>query len=112
MGSLRIIFAISVVFAHTGVHALVGARNAVQIFFIISGFLISYVLVESENYKNIKNFYLNRFLRLYPIYFITILFILILYIPLNYKVFSIIELVPIGAKIILILCFLATYSMS
>jgi len=47
----------------------VGARNAVQLFYIISGFLISYVLVERKSYANIRTFYLNRYLRLYPMYF-------------------------------------------
>lgn len=47
----------------------VGGRNAVQLFYIISGFLISYVLVESRTYSSVSTFYINRYLRLYPIYF-------------------------------------------
>jgi peptidoglycan/LPS O-acetylase OafA/YrhL len=49
MGMLRTIFAISVVFVHSYGHVFVGGRNAVQLFYIISGFLISYVLVELKN---------------------------------------------------------------
>jgi peptidoglycan/LPS O-acetylase OafA/YrhL len=46
----------------------VGGRNAVQLFYVISGFLISYVLVEKKAYPNVSTFYINRYLRLYPIY--------------------------------------------
>jgi peptidoglycan/LPS O-acetylase OafA/YrhL len=68
MGSLRTVFAIAVVFAHTGFYMFVGGENAVQIFYMISGFLISFVLTEVKAYPDKKRFYLNRFLRLYPIY--------------------------------------------
>ena len=73
MGSLRTIFAISVVFEHCYGHVFVGGRNAVQLFYFVSGFLISYVLLESKNYSNKRDFYINRFLRLYPIYYVVIL---------------------------------------
>lgn len=69
MGALRTLFAIAVVFAHSLGNLLVGGRNAVQLFYMISGFLISYVLVEKKAYPKIKDFYINRYLRLYPIYF-------------------------------------------
>jgi peptidoglycan/LPS O-acetylase OafA/YrhL len=69
MGTLRTLFAIAVVCAHSYDNLLVGGQNAVQFFYIISGFLISYVLVEKKAYPNVKNFYINRYLRLYPIYF-------------------------------------------
>jgi peptidoglycan/LPS O-acetylase OafA/YrhL len=69
MGSLRTLFALSVVLLHEGIgNALVGGRNAVQLFYVVSGFLISYILVESKSYKTVGAFYLNRFLRLYPVY--------------------------------------------
>ena len=71
MGTLRTIFALSVVFTHSwpGGMMFVGGQNAVQLFYIISGFLISYVLVESRTYSSVRTFYINRYLRLYPIYF-------------------------------------------
>ena len=68
MGSLRTLFAIAVVFAHSYGYVFVGGRNAVQLFYMISGFLISYVIVERKAYSSIKSFYINRYLRLYPIY--------------------------------------------
>lgn len=68
MGILRTLLSISVVFAHTYGFVFVGSVNAVRIFYMISGFLISYVLTESQTYTDIKPFYINRYLRLYPLY--------------------------------------------
>jgi peptidoglycan/LPS O-acetylase OafA/YrhL len=70
MGTLRTIFALTVVFAHVWPSGslFVGGRNAVQLFYVISGFLISYILVERKSYPRVADFYLNRYLRLYPIY--------------------------------------------
>ena len=79
MGTLRTLLAISVVFSHTSGNALVGGRNAVQLFYIISGFLISYVLTEVRSYKTVKAFYFNRYLRLFPIYAVVALLTLAAY---------------------------------
>lgn len=62
--------AISVVFAHTYGFVFVGGRLAVQLFYMISGFLISFVLTELKTYRSVKTFYVNRFLRLFPIYWV------------------------------------------
>jgi len=102
MGLLRTIFALSVVFSHLGIYTFVGARNAVQIFYIISGFLISYILVEAKNYSNVKNFYYNRILRIYPIYYFIVFISLLIYPILNIKFFYIIKQTPIIANIFLI----------
>lgn len=77
MGSLRTLFAIAVVFGHTYGFVFVGGKLAVQLFYIISGFFISYVLVEAKTYRTVYGFYINRFLRLFPIYwFIALLTII------------------------------------
>jgi peptidoglycan/LPS O-acetylase OafA/YrhL len=102
MGSLRTIFALSVVFSHLGISTFVGARNAVQIFYIISGFLISYILIEAKNYSNIKNFYYNRILRIYPLYCVILFISILIYPILDIKFFYIIEQAPIIASILLI----------
>ncbi len=73
MGSVRTLLAIAVVFAHSYGFMFVGGQLAVQLFYIISGFLISYILVEAKSYTSLKGFYKNRFLRLYPIYWIVAL---------------------------------------
>ena len=72
MGTLRTIFAIAVVLAHVwpGGPVFVGGQNAVQLFYIISGFLISFILVERKSYPSVRSFYVNRYLRLYPIYLV------------------------------------------
>lgn len=70
MGSVRTLLALAVVFAHSYGFMFVGGQLAVQLFYIISGFLISYILVEAKTYQSVKSFLKNRFLRLYPIYWI------------------------------------------
>lgn len=73
MGTLRTLFAISVVFAHTDWLIFIGGKYAVQLFYMISGFLISYVLLERKTYSSILDFYINRYLRLYPVYLIVVI---------------------------------------
>lgn len=70
MGLVRTLLALSVLLNHTWPFAflLASGRIPVQLFFIISGFLISYVLVEKKTYTKKLNFYINRFLRLFPLY--------------------------------------------
>ena len=71
VGVLRFLLAITVVFAHSYGYVFVGGKTAVQLFYLVSGYLISFVLQTRIGYKTqIGNFYLNRFLRLYPIYFV------------------------------------------
>ena len=58
-------------------------ENAVYIFFVLSGFLITYLLFSEKkvtNTINIKKFYLRRILRIWPLYYL-ILFISFLIIP-------------------------------
>jgi peptidoglycan/LPS O-acetylase OafA/YrhL len=54
----------------------------VILFFVISGFLITYLmLVEKNNFKqvNIKKFYIRRILRIWPIYFLIILLLIFVF---------------------------------
>ena len=51
-------------------------NNSVNLFFIISGFLITTILLEEKKKKNkinLKRFYARRALRIWPLYFITII---------------------------------------
>jgi peptidoglycan/LPS O-acetylase OafA/YrhL len=75
MGTLRTILALAVVFNHawSGGMIFVGGRFAVQLFYVISGFLISYVLVQARTYPRKRDFYANRYLRLYPVYLVVAL---------------------------------------
>ena len=79
MGSIRTLLAISVLFYHAYGVVFVGGSLAVQLFFLISGFLISFVLVEAKTYGTVQAFYKNRALRLFPLYFIVALGTLALY---------------------------------
>lgn len=85
MGILRTLLAISVFLVHSQPNDfLIGGQLSVQLFYMISGFLISFILTERKSYKNIKDFYLNRFLRIYPIYFLTSLITLLFYLFSHY----------------------------
>jgi peptidoglycan/LPS O-acetylase OafA/YrhL len=90
MGLLRFILAITVVTAHSSpVFQLtfVGATKAVQCFYVISGFYISLIL--NEKYVGVNDSYwlfiTNRFLRLFPIYWVVLALSVILSIYLYYS---------------------------
>lgn len=79
MGIIRTLLAISVVCTHTIGYVFVGGALAVRLFYIISGFLISYILVEARSYNSHRAFYANRMLRLFPLYYIAALMTFFLY---------------------------------
>lgn len=90
---LRAIAALMVVFHHielyktregfaslfdTGLRDFISnlGKNGVYIFFVLSGFLISYLLlIEKERFGkiNVKKFYIRRILRIWPLYYIIVL---------------------------------------
>jgi peptidoglycan/LPS O-acetylase OafA/YrhL len=48
----------------------------VYMFFVLSGFLITYILLKEKeltNHINVKNFYFRRILRIWPLYFLILL---------------------------------------
>lgn len=73
MGWIRVLLAMAVVATHAGVDFAVGGQLAVQLFYMISGFLISFILVERKSYDSAGRFYLSRYLRLYPAYLVVAL---------------------------------------
>ena len=105
MGTLRFLLAITVVLNHSLGNYFVGAENAVQIFFILSGFLISYILIEKKQYQSKKRFYTNRFLRIYPIYLVVMFVQLIVYLISGQQILaqSVFEASPLVAKSLLII---------
>jgi peptidoglycan/LPS O-acetylase OafA/YrhL len=57
-------------------HDITG-RNGVLLFFVLSGFLITSILLNEKNKTqkiNLKNFYFKRVLRIWPLYFLIIIF--------------------------------------
>lgn len=54
----------------------------VRIFFCLSGFLITYLILKEINKNgklNLKNFYIRRVLRIWPVYYIVVIFVFIIY---------------------------------
>ncbi|MBU3677073.1 MAG: acyltransferase [Chitinophagaceae bacterium] len=92
LNTLRAVAALMVVISHIelkksilGLGGLSTLKNwgtiGVSLFFVLSGFLITYLLmVEKENFKtiNVKDFYLRRILRIWPLYFLVIAFVYVL----------------------------------
>ncbi|HTB51918.1 MAG TPA: acyltransferase [Ferruginibacter sp.] len=54
----------------------------VSIFFVLSGFLITYLLIteyELNSKISVKNFYIRRILRIWPLYFLVVVFAFLIY---------------------------------
>ena len=97
LNGLRFIAAFSVLLAHiellkslngfSNINDLAFYKNTnghigVILFFVLSGFLITYLLLkeESENKMiSLKNFYLRRILRIWPLYFLMVIISFIVY---------------------------------
>lgn len=62
------------IFGQTTIDAL--GHKAVSFFFVLSGFLITYLLLAEEKKTgdiNIRNFYVRRILRIWPLYFLIVI---------------------------------------
>ncbi len=83
LNGLRAISIIFVLFGHVLINNFKhldapGAQIGVNIFFVISGFLITLLLIKEENkfgFISLKNFYVRRVIRIFPVYY----FILLVY---------------------------------
>lgn len=72
LGTIRSALAVTVVFGHAGLVVLVGGQLSVQLFFVISGYLISFVLAENRTYSSRALFWWNRAIRIFPLYFVIV----------------------------------------
>ena len=79
MGSMRTLLALSVVCAHAPPYYFesVLGDSAVPLFYVISGYLIAYILRDGSYYSRARDFWLNRVLRLYPLYYVVFFFLLL-----------------------------------
>ena len=62
--------------------ALCDGGSGVSLFFVLSGFLITYLLISEYELKqriSIKNFYIRRLLRIWPLYFSIVIFSFLIY---------------------------------
>ena len=78
LDGLRAISVIAVILYHLHVSGIVGGYLGVTIFFVLSGYLITNLLVnEYEKYGTIdlKNFWIRRFRRLIPALFIMLILV-------------------------------------
>ncbi len=105
MGTLRTLFALGVALGHPagGFEFSVGPRGAVQLFYVVSGFLMSYVLTEARAYSRTRDFYLSRWLRLYPIYAAVAVLSLTYQYFLNDDFFALYRQIPLSADLLLAL---------
>lgn len=106
MGLLRTLFALSVVLDHSPFNdgnMLVGGRLAVQLFYVISGFLISYILATDPAYRSTARFYENRLLRLFPTYLAVAVVALVLNWVANPEFIDVYRRSPDSADLFLVL---------
>lgn len=47
----------------------------VQLFFLISGFVFAHIYINKKNLVSLKEFFINRFARLYPLHFATLILV-------------------------------------
>jgi len=80
LDGLRGIAVLLVIFFHSGY--LKFGWVGVQLFFVLSGYLISSILIESRRYRltfYLKKFYWRRVLRIFPLYYLSLLLLAVLY---------------------------------
>jgi len=77
---LRAIAVLSVIFFHSGFNFFSGGYIGVDIFFVISGYLITKIIVEELSRDNfsLKNFYIRRSRRILPALFFTVFLTMIM----------------------------------
>ena len=106
MGTLRTLLALSVVFNHSAWGAgyvFVGGPNAVQLFYMISGFVITHVLLTVPRYAELRTFYASRALRLYPVYYAVAALALVWLVAAQRDFFDVYRAMPAAAAAFLTL---------
>lgn len=73
INGLRAFAVISVVLYHFGVPYVSGGFVGVDVFFVISGFLMTGIVLERVDHKGVLDFYIARFLRIVPALLVVVL---------------------------------------
>lgn len=76
LNGLRFFAALSVIISHFYSYKVLAGHYGVVLFFTLSGFLITYLLLEEKEKTgniSIKKFYYRRILRIWPLYFLIII---------------------------------------
>lgn len=73
INGLRAFAVISVVLYHFGVPYVSGGFVGVDVFFVISGFLMTGIVLERVDHKGVLDFYIARFLRIVPALLIVVI---------------------------------------
>lgn len=72
LDGFRMVAVMAVVLAHSGVGAFFSARHGVAGFFVLSGFLITWLLLKEYDKAgrvSLRDFYMRRSLRIFPAYY-------------------------------------------
>src|SRR6056300_404985 len=107
INGLRAIAVLSVVFYHAEISLFKGGWLGVDIFFVISGYLISNIIISELNNKSFsfKNFYLNRAKRILPALASTLL----ITVPLAYLLLTPKAMVEFSRSVVASVFFYANY---
>ncbi|EOT8832004.1 acyltransferase family protein [Escherichia fergusonii] len=77
INGLRAFAVLSVVLYHFGVPYVSGGFVGVDVFFVISGFLMTGIVLERVDHKGVLDFYIARFLRIVPALVVVVLALMI-----------------------------------
>ena len=107
---LRAVAVLSVVFYHADISLFRGGWLGVDIFFVISGYLISNIIISELNEKqfSFRKFYLRRIRRILPALISTLL----MSVPLAYFILSPLALLEYGKSLLSSLFFYSNYYFS
>lgn len=94
---LRALAVIPVIFFHAGIELFSGGFVGVDIFFVISGYLISTIIMSqlSSNTFNLKEFYIRRARRILPALF----FIMVICLPFSFLLLAPSKLLEFGRSL-------------
>lgn len=76
INGLRAFAVISVVLYHFGVPYVSGGFVGVDVFFVISGFLMTGIVLERVDHKGVLDFYIARFLRIVPALLVVVIILM------------------------------------